>query len=564
MNSTDQPLSTSSHPQIVPRSPGLSLLIVLVIGLLAGCGNTPHTPNTIEVPPQEPDLSLLTHTDAPVIDGETLPTWTALRSFYSQRQQQPVWVVSGTTTGETNALLAVLRAVDQEGLYPGDYHLAAIERRIHTATPSSALQGELELLLTDAALRYAHDQQTGRFEPQQMDPAWFIVPTPTPDSTAALRTALDTQHLTQWLAGLPPPHRDYIELRKALARYRALVAQGGWPLIEEGPKLTPGNHDTRVPILRRRFEISGELAPAEVNDASLYDSDLADTVRQFQARHGLDPDGIISTGTLRVLNVSALQRVRQLQLNMERWRWLPRQLEPYHIRINLAGFELQVMENDSPVLEMRVVVGRQLRSTPAFNSHLTHIVFNPYWTVPKIIATQDMLPKLRTNPAFLREQNIELFDSWDAQAQPIDSQGIDWSKYSAKHFPFRLRQRPGPYNALGQVKFLLPNAYDIYLHDTPNRELFKKSVRAFSSGCIRLQKPWELADYLLHANSKWNPATIADAIASQVTQAVRLPNPEPVYLVYLTAWADATGNVQFRDDLYERDARLDQAFRNVD
>ena len=457
----------------------------------------------------------------------------------------------------------MLRAVDQEGLNPGDYHLAAIERRIHTVNPSGTQLGELELLLTDAVLRYAHDQQAGRFEPRQMDPAWFIAPTPAPDNATGLRTALDTHRLAQWLAGLPPPHRDYAELRKALARYRALAAQGGWPMFEEGPKLNPGEHDARIPSLRRRFEISGELKPADVSDASLYDSGLAETVRLFQERHGLDPDGVIGTLTQAALNVSAQQRVRQLQMNMERWRWLPRQFEPHHIRINMAGFELQVMENDYPVLEMRVVVGRQLRSTPAFNSRLTHIVFNPYWTVPKIIATQDMLPKLRRNPNFLQEENIELFDSWDAHAQPIDPQFIDWSRYGRKYFPFRLRQRPGPHNALGQIKFLLPSGYDIYLHDTPHRELFSKSVRAFSSGCIRLQKPYELADYLLNVDTKWNPSTIADAVASRATKTVRLSETEPIYLVYLTAWADVEGNVQFRDDIYERNARLDQAFSNV-
>ncbi len=563
VNSIDISPEKSARPRAAPIASGTSLLIALVVGLLAGCGNPPYTPKQIDAP-QDQDLSLLQHANAPVIDGETLTTWVALRSFYSQRRQQPAWLADGKITAETAQLLAVLRAVDQEGLNPGDYHLAAIERRLQSAAPSGTQQGELELLLADAVLRYAHDQQVGRFEPKQMDPEWFIAPTPAPDNATTLQSALNTHRLAQWLAELPPPQRDYVALRKALARYQALATQGGWPLIEAGPKLTPGKHDARVPTLRHRFEINGELAPAEVSDATLYDSALADAVRDFQSRHGLDPDGVISTGTLRALNVSTQQRVRQLQVNMERWRWLPRQFEPRHIRINMAGFELQVMENDSPVSEMRVVVGRQLRSTPSFSSRLTHIVFNPYWTVPQSIATKDMLPKLRTNPLFLQEQNIELFDSRDTQAQPIDPRSIDWSKYSQKHFPFRLRQRPGPYNSLGLVKFLLPNVHDIYLHDTPNRALFKKSVRAFSSGCIRLQKPNELADYLLHADSRWNPASIADAIASQVTQAVRLPNPEPVYLVYLTAWTDAVGDVQFRDDIYERNARLDRAFGNVD
>ena len=544
----------------VSRSqPAATLLVALLFGCLFACRGAyvePPPAATAIALPTAAELPWLNNTEAPVFAGESFSSWTALRSFYSQRQNRPVWLAGNAPTADARLLLDVLRAADKEGLRPGDYHIPVM-------TTGQLAANQLELLLTDAALRYAHDQLTGRFAPRQMDPEWFITPPVAPDVASALQAALDSHQLAQWLSLLPPPHPAYAQLRTALAHYRQLAAQGPWPTLEDGPTLKPGEHDARVPVLRQRLESSDEPAHADIDDATLYDDALTSAVRHFQSTQGLEPDGIAGKTTRTALNVSAQQRIRQLQVNMERWRWLPRQFEARYIRVNMAGFDLQVEENDSPVLSMQVIVGKQLLSTPAFNSRLTHIVFNPYWTVPQSIAGKDILPKLKKNPGYLSEENIQVFDSWGADAQPIDPGGIDWSQYTEKHFPYRLRQLPGPHNSLGQVKFLLPNAYDIYLHDTPSRGLFKKSVRALSHGCIRLQNPNALAEYLLRGSAKWNPETIAAAIALNVTRTVTLPRPIPIYLLYFTAWVDAEGEVQFRDDIYTRDVKLAQAFENV-
>lgn len=542
-----------SESRVTRSQATASLPLCLLFGILSVCSVAyaePPPTNAAAV------ASWLVNTEASVIVGESLTSGASLLSFYKLRQNRPAWLAGATLTADALLLLDVLRTADKEGLRPSDYHIPFM-------TSGQLTANQLDLLLTDAALRYAHDQLTGRFAPRQMDPEWFIAPPVAPDIPGALQAALDSHQLAQWLNSLPPPHPAYAQLRTALAHYRQLAAQGPWPMIEDGPKLKPGEHDARVPALRKRLESSGELAHTETVDATLYDEALADAVRHFQSTQGLEQDGIMGKTTRVALNVSAQQRVHQLQVNMERWRWVPRQLEARHIRVNMAGFDLQVEENDSPVLSMHVIIGQQKLSTPAFSSHLTHIVFNPYWTVPQSIAGKDILPKLKQDPSYLSAENIQVFDSWGANAQPIDPNGIDWSQYTEKHFPYRLRQLPGPHNSLGQVKFLLPNAYDIYLHDTPSRRLFNKNVRALSHGCIRLQKPNALAEYLLRDTANWNSDTIAAAIAKQVTRTVTLPQPTAIYMLYFTAWVDAEGVVQFRDDIYTRDVKMAQTFENV-
>jgi len=539
------------------------LAALCVVSLLSGCGGTPRPPTSPAdaASPTVPasDLPLLNQARPPHFTGVTFWSWPDVQGFYHQRDDRPAWTGDRAATRD---LLSVLRSTDQEGLEPADYHLDAIEQRLKTSFPTTAEREQLELLLTDAALRYAHDQQRGRYEPRAMDPQWLI-PRPAPsDDTSALQTALAKQQLAAWLATLPPPHRNYAQLKVALAHYRTLAAQADWPVLATGDKLAPGQRDARVATLRRRMTLDGDYQPRERDDPRRYDAALANAVRQFQIQQGLDSDGVIGDSTRRALNISATQRVAQLRANLERWRWLPRPFETHYIRVNMPAFVLQVMEDDQPVLSMQVIVGRQLRSTPAMTSQLTHIIFNPYWTIPPSIAGKDILPKLRSDPAFLSAQNIQVFADWNTKT-PIDPQTIDWSQYSEKHFPFRLRQQPGPKNSLGQVKFLLPNPYGIYLHDTPSRALFHKSVRAFSSGCIRLQKPNELAQYLLRDNPRWNPDAIAAVIADGTTRTVTLLTPEPVYLLYMTAWSDADSVVQFRDDIYERDQRLEARFENV-
>lgn len=563
-----RPTSLTVLPRSLPkaypvRRQAASISLFCIVSLLSACGGTARPPTDraeIAAPAAPPQaLPLLAQPQPPHFAGVHFWSWPDVQKFYRQRNKRPAWTVDPAASDE---LLNILRITDQEGLNPADYHFDIIAALAKARSPSPAAREQLELLLTDAALRYAHDQQRGRYEPQAMDPQWLIPRPAPPDDSLALQAALTKHDLTGWLASLPPPQRDYARLKVALAHYRELAAQGDWPQIPAGNKLVPGQREARVPVLRQRMVRDGDYRADEPDDPRRYDAALADAVRQFQTRAGLDGDGAIGESTRRALNISTAQRVAQLRANLERWRWLPRPFEADYIRVNMPGFVLQVMENDQPVLSMQVIVGRQLRSTPAMSSVLTHIIFNPYWTIPPSIAGKDILPKLRSDPGFLTAQNIEVFPDWNTGTQ-VDPHTIDWSQYDEKHFPWRLRQQPGPKNSLGQVKFLLPNPYGIYLHDTPSRALFKKSVRAFSSGCIRLQKPNELAQYLLRDNPRWNSDAMAAVIAEGKTRTVTLKKPEPVYLLYMTAWSDTDGSVQFRDDIYGRDKRLEARFETV-
>lgn len=292
-----------------------------------------------------------------------------------------------------------------------------------------------------------------------------------------------------------------------------------------------------------------------------FDSALEDAVRMFQLRHGLEADGVVGAGTLAALNVPINERVRQMELNLERWRWLPRNLGERYILVNIPSFELEVTEGEKVVLEMRVVVGKTYRRTPVFSSSMTHLVFSPYWHVPPSLAVQDVLPAAQKDLEYLAKKRIKVFRGWGADTVEMDPSAIDWSRLSRSDFPFRFRQEPGPQNALGGVKFMFPNTFNVYLHDTPSRELFLRADRSFSSGCIRIEKPLRLAEYVLGGASGWDAERILAASLKGVEQTVRLPESIPVHLLYWTCWVDARGTVHFRNDVYGRDRLLDDALQ---
>ena len=333
-------------------------------------------------------------------------------------------------------------------------------------------------------------------------------------------------------------------------------------MVPDGPKLQKGDRNERVAALRSRLIVSGDFEPGNtVSDTDLFDEALEQALKGCQERHGLDVDGIVGRATLGALNVSAEDRVRQIGLNMERWRWLPQDLGERYILVNIANFELDVIEQDQLVMAMRIIVGRDYRRTPVFSDKMTYLVLSPYWQVPPTIAMKDKLPLIKKDPEYLIKENMRVFLGWGADAKEIDPRTIDWSTIDAKNFRYRLRQDPGPRNALGGTKFMFPNKYDVYIHDTPSRELFAKATRAFSSGCIRIEKPIELAEYLLKEDPQWTRETILAAIDKRLEKTVKLSKPIILHLLYWTAWASEDGSVQFRDDIYGRDKRLNEALR---
>jgi murein L,D-transpeptidase YcbB/YkuD len=315
------------------------------------------------------------------------------------------------------------------------------------------------------------------------------------DVAAVLETALASGDIARALQTLVPREYGYRRLREALARYREVAAGGGWPAIPAGATLQLGERSAAVAALRQRLRLEDDLLPGEERggDLDLFDGAVERALTRFQRRHGMAPDGAVSAATRAELNVSVERRVEQLELNLERWRWLPNDLGRRRLIVNIAAYQLEVVEDGAVVLAMRVVVGRRYHRTPVLSDTIRYLVVNPYWHVPRSIAAGELLPKIRRNPSYLANNRLRVFPILGADAREVDPKTVDWAAITPARFPFRLRQDPGPLNALGRVKFMFLNKYNVYLHDTPAGPLFEEAQRDFSHGCIRVEQPIELA-----------------------------------------------------------------------
>jgi len=500
--------------------------------------------------------------------GEPVYASLVLPSFYERRLYRPAWSDEHGPTRLADDLIAALRRADLEGLRSEDYHLAGIET-VLAAARTDAKRGpalvpdrwaELDLLLTDAFLVYGAHLLAGRVNPETLRPEW-VSNRRTADIAVVLEAALASGNIAGTLASLDPPEVGFRRLREALAHYREVSATGGWPVIPDGSTLRLGERSSSVAALRERLRLEDDLGPVETQDAELFDEPVEQAVKKFQDRHGLTADGVVSAATRAELNVAVERRVEQLELNLERWRWLPKDLGRRHIIVNIAAFELEVVDDGAVVLAMRVVVGRPFNRTPVLSDTMRYLVLNPYWHVPSNIATTELLPKLKRDPSYLARYKLRVFPSSRLDAQEIDPATVDWSTITAAHFPFLLRQDPGPRNALGRIKFMFLNKYHIYLHDTPARPLFEETQRDFSHGCIRIQHPIELAVYLLRNDPRWNRDALLAALDDAEDRSVPLPEPMPIHLLYWTAWADQDGTIEFRRDIHDRDTPLWKALR---
>jgi L,D-transpeptidase YcbB len=341
------------------------------------------------------------------------------------------------------------------------------------------------------------------------------------------------------------------EMESAIAAYRQLEANGGWPEVPGGATLREGEKNERIALIRQRLAASGDLA-APGDHPEVFDAILKEAVQKFQARHGLTTDGHVGIKTLRELNVSISDRIRQLNANLASCRQFPSFPESSYILVNIPDFTLRLYEDSKLFLSMPVIVGRTDRQTPVFSSRITTLILNPTWTVPQSIAAKDLLPKIKKNPHYLKKSNFRVLTGAKG-GKEIDPSTIDWSSLSPSDVPYLFRQASGPANALGRVKFLLPNSDDIYLHDTPGKALFQKDVRAFSSGCIRLAKPLDLAVYLMQGYPMGSLESLTAAISRKKTQSLAVPSPMVVHIVYMTAWVEPDGTIQFRSNLYNRE-----------
>jgi murein L,D-transpeptidase YcbB/YkuD len=486
------------------------------------------------------------------IGGETLDA-APLRAFYTARSMTPAWNAGGRAV-EVQGLLS---RSWMDGLNPASLHAGAIAERLASSRP--AARAEADLLLSAGAALYLAQVQTGRMAPYAKPADGFYASHPQP-GMLGLADILASREPATVLGDAALRSPAYAQLRRQMAHYLEIRAAGGWQPVPGGPLLRPGRHSDQLPALRARLKATGDLAAdaAAPEDATLYDDAAAEGLRRFQARHGLKEDGILGPDTLAALNVTVDERILQIMANMERWRWLPSDFQQRSILVNIAGFELAVFEAGRTVMTMKIIIGLPYRETPIFSSRMRDIVFSPDWTVPPTILRNSFLPELRRNPGFIDEHELEVYDGWGRDSVRLDPETIDWNSAGARGY--RYRQAPGPRNPLGQIKFLFPNDYSVYLHDTSNPELFDEPMRAFSSGCIRLEKPRELAAWVLRDVEGWDLDRINATIATGQTRSFRLPESARVliYVTYTTAWRAADGTDHFRRDIYGRDTSLEK------
>lgn len=504
-----------------------------------------------------------------------------VRAFYEARGGAPLWITeAGRGTAAAEALLAALWTVDSHGLPVARYRPDELTASLNEGTADLTALAARELDFTATYLRYGRDIASGVLQPRKVDRELYVYPE-RPDPAGLLTAMAGAENPGQMLAGLAPQDPKYGRLRELLVTYRAIVKQGGWgAVVAKGKTMRPGDRAARVETLRARLAALGDLdiagAAADGNaslaaetelasvnvvsdvpqasvraDPRMFDAELVRAVERFQARHGLFQDGLVGPATRSAINTSAEKRLQQIVVGLERLRWLNKDLGERHILVNIAGFEMALMERDEPIFTSRVVVGTRKHQTPEFSDQMEHMVVNPTWNVPKSIAVDVILPKLQEDPSYLARNNMNLLGA--------DASQIDWSTVTPATFPGRVTQSPGGGNALGKVKFMFPNDHAIYLHDSPAKNLFTRETRAYSRGCVRVQQPFDFAEKLL-APQEADPANAFSKWVQRGSERyVKLAEPVPVHLTYRTAWIDDAGVTQFRSDVYGRDRKVARA-----
>ena len=472
-----------------------------------------------------------------------------LPDLYERNDFQLLW----KNPQNVKDLLNDIGSIAEDGLNPEDYHLSQLLvlklRLDDNDSPDPLLLSDYDILLTDSLVRLCYHLQFGKVDPENLNPTWNMTrQIHNQNPVAAIEKRLRTGSLAEGLKNIRPKIHLYRMLKTLLKKYREIQEAGGWETIPDGPTLKPGMTDPRIALLRNRLAITGEYE-GSVTDADFYDEALQAAVKRFQNKHRLAADAAVGKNTVASLNVTVKQKIDQIRVNLERIRWVFHKLPPDFIAVDIAGFRVHHIEGIDINWSSRAQVGKPFRKTPVFKSKIKYIVFNPTWTVPPTILQKDILPKIKKNPDYLRKMKISVVDR---NGRTVDPKSINWSKYS-KTVPYTLRQEPGPHNALGRMKFIFPNKYFIYLHDTPSQSLFERKERAFSSGCIRVENDIELAEILLADPVKWNRQSILEVLDTNKTRRVDLPKSKSILLIYATIRFDKNDNYIFKKDIYDRD-----------
>lgn len=469
--------------------------------------------------------------------------------IYRDRNYEPIW----TRRKDINDLKKAIKQSYDHGLTPSDYHIITLEQMENPRTPEEKVIRDI--VLTDAFLLFTSHVISGKINPKTIDAQWHVIKSER--NPLNYIDKVGKEPLLPLIDNSYPRHKNYHFLKNQLAVYRQIESDGGWPKISEGPMLKTGMSDSRVLQIKRRLQVTGEFEASIDSPKIDYDEELKQAVVRFQTKHGIEALGNIGPETTAALNISVEERIKTLEVNLERWRWLPVEFSPYYVLVNIANFEMEVIDNSQQINHQKVIVGRPFRKTPVFRSVMEYLDINPTWTVPPTILRNDLIPAIRKNVSYLAEKKISVFSQ---DGKKLNPDSVNWSSNSV--FSYRYRQEPGKSNALGSIKFMFPNSYSVYLHDTPTRELFHKTDRAFSSGCIRVEKPVELAELLLENQEKWSQASIRKVIETNKTQTVRLTRKPDVYLLYWTAWVEQGGNHHFSKDLYDRDQSVYDALKS--
>ena len=529
-------------------------LIVVIIGLASGgCRKSDGTTATAaalqEILAGKPAMPV------------KAAVWADVREFYKRRKGASPWVKE-TYTSKAEDALHVLRTAWRHGLKPADYGepqvrqlIDALEHSKMAAPDRGRLLAELDVRITTALLALGRDVALGRTAPTRANNRWKARRTPL-NLVAALDRAVEGD-VKKWLEMVQPRDPQYGALQQALIDLHGQLEKGGWPRVAAARSFTAGKSDPSVITLRQRLRSGGYLGGAAAESTSpFYDAGVEAGVRAFQNLHALRASGIVDGPMLTAMNVPIEDRIRQVELNLERWRWMPEDLGPRHLLINIPYYHLIARENGKSVKEIRVIVGKPdpAHQTPVFSSEMTTVVFSPYWNIPDTIAEGETVPAIARDPAYLTRNNIEILRRSGAGPTRVDASSVNWSDQGELR-QLAFRQRPGSRNALGHVKFLFPSAFDVYLHDTPADALFARTGRAYSHGCIRVEEPEALAKYVLAGDADWDETRIVQAMGAGVERPVKLHETLPVHIAYFTAWVDDNHGLHFLPDVYGYDKK---------
>jgi len=517
------------------------ILFLLAMLLSFGLAASPQT-----------EIEQLLRSENLVIGGTEILAREIILELYQGNDFRPYW----TQNSNIQELLELIEQAPDHGLIPGDYNESQL-RRIwsdRNRNPAAEIRAGDDILLTESLLRYGYHRRLGKIKASSLDPdinfkrETFRNQPP----SETMHEILAASSLQLFIDLAAPSSPFYKRLQYWLAQYRELADAGAWRAVPEGTTLRAGDTDSRVAMIRARLAASGDLDTGADRKSVKFDEELASAVKTFQSRHGLDADGIVGNQTIAAMNVPIEQRIDQLRASLERLRWVKQEVAETMVVVNIAGYTAYFLKNGELAWATRAMVGKEYRRTPVFRGDMTYMEFNPTWTIPPGILRNDTLPAIKRDPGYLASKNIRVIDR---QGKFVDPQSVDWNRYS-KGVPYTLRQDPGPDNSLGTVKFIFPNEHFVFLHDTPQRALFDRPERAFSSGCIRIEDPLRLAELILDDPGRRSRSNLEALVAGRKTQRIVLDEAVPVVITYLTASLDLDGNLLFFKDIYNRDQRL--------